>query len=92
MKAAIQLTAKIWEARDAMKGLFQGAAYNSKTQPWREAIKTTMEKAGCNELEAILHIQQLIERKTKLNGVEIALLFSAAADLIEENESQPAKV
>lgn len=82
---SVSLITKIMEARNAMQGLFR-EHYEDETKDWRTIIKKAMAKYDCNELEAILHVSRIVEdvHKRPMSGISVALLFSAAADLIDE--------
>ena len=74
------------DIRAKMRDL-HGAAYKQRTEPWRGYIQKAMAKANCNELEAILHLEQLVKRKGgELSAMDVGLLTSAAVDLITESE------
>lgn len=83
LKAA-SLTLRILEARNTMRALYRDN-YAKETADWRVIIGLAMKKFSCGTLEAIPHIVRTCEEKgSKMAGISIALLFSAAADMLDE--------
>lgn len=80
---AFESTSQILRARDAMVALF-GDRYPEKRKPWVEMIRAEMKNHTVGALEAVLIISRALEiQEGEINGMKLAILLSAAADIVE---------
>jgi hypothetical protein len=74
---AVQLAAKFYEARDALRFL-HGERYRSEAQPWRQVVEACMRKEAKDSVRACLHLMLMTNRE-----VDYLWLMAVTCDITE---------
>jgi hypothetical protein len=82
MKNVIQLTAELFDARDAMRRL-HGDQYETKVGVYKNFIRARMERQNEKELPAAMCLVKLLQDKIPNSGMDQALVLAACVELIE---------
>lgn len=75
---AVQIAAKLYEARDAMKMLL-GVKYAERIRETARHIRQLMEVRKCGELQAALDLATAVQQ----DGGNPAIVFAACVEMIE---------
>lgn len=78
----IQIAAKMYEARDAMRFLWK-ETYPSEIAKYQEFIKAQMAKADADALHATMELMQKLQSKFPDSGVTQAMILAACVEMIE---------
>ena len=78
----VQMAAKMYDARDAMKRLF-GDKYQAEIAEHQKYIKIQMQSEGVGELKATMRIMTMLQAKLPNSGITQALVLAACVELIE---------
>lgn len=83
MSNAIQIAAKLYEARDAMKSLY-GDRFREKVAGWRPIIQAAMRKHGVDEVGAILKLNEALGGRA--GGITTLIIMAVAVEMVEPSE------
>lgn len=78
---AVQLAAQMYDARDAMRGLYKDK-FPAKVAEYQVFIKKAAALHGCDELKATMKLIAKLEA-ANLGGIPQALLLAAYVELVE---------
>lgn len=81
-ETAVLITAKFYEARDAMKFLFRDR-FKEQCVEYQDYIKRYAAANSLNELKSTMALLKKLQDSDVDNGVSQALLLAAYAELIE---------
>lgn len=86
------LTRGMLDTRRDLKTLCeqQGVDYDEKVATWRTFIGAAMKAHDCNEVRAVLQLEDELRSVGKFNAFVGALLVAAALDLIDERQAAEA--
>jgi hypothetical protein len=82
MKNVMQIAAKLYDARDAMRGLWRDK-YGEKIADYQRYIRAGMQKYGCDEMKATMKLVALLQEKEPDSGMQQALVLAAYVEMIE---------
>lgn len=85
MRNAVQLAAQMYDARDAMRGLF-GDRFSLKVAEYQGYIKKVAAAHKCDEMKAAMTLIAKLEQQG-LGGISQALILAAYVELIEPSKS-----
>lgn len=77
-EAAVKTAAKLYHARDAMRTVLRDR-YAERCREWMRAINFVMQRHGCSELQACVHIAKDCEAQS----INTAVLFATVVEMSE---------
>lgn len=82
---AIQITSKLYDARDTMRSFWRGD-YPKKVAEYQRLIRSGMAKYACDEIKATMKIVALLQEKEPDSGMHQALILAAYVEMIEPSK------
>lgn len=82
MKNVVQLAAKLYDARDAMRGFWR-ERYAEKVAEYQGYIRSGMQKYACDEMKATMRLVELLQEKEAGSGMHQALILAAYVEMVE---------
>ena len=73
MNNAVQIAAKLYDARDTMRGFWR-EKYAEKVADYQRYIRAGMQKYACDEMKATMNLVALLQEKEPDSGMQQALV------------------
>lgn len=86
MESAVKITAKLYECRDAAKGLFK-EAYFERLKPYTDIIRNVMKANNEDEMKAVLRISKT--HTFQESAIAQMMFFAAIVEMIEPSKDNP---
>jgi hypothetical protein len=82
MRNVVQIAAKLYDARDAMRGFWR-ERYAEKVAEYQPYILAAMQKYGCDEMKATMKLVALLQEKEPESWMQQALVLASYVEMIE---------